>query len=68
MFRIAKRLGIVEEKADYEEVSRALANLFDWEKDNDAISYFWLLAKHICKAKNPRCKECPLKNFCKFKK
>lgn len=66
MFRIAKRLGIVKEKADYEEVSKALANLFDWENDSEAVSYFWLLAKYICRAKNPRCKECPLKDYCKF--
>ena len=66
MFRIAKRLGVVEEKAGYEEVSKALANLFDWENDSNAVSYFWLLAKYICRAKNPRCKECPLKNYCKF--
>jgi len=66
MFRIAKRLGIVEEKAGYEKVSKALANLFDWENDSNAISYFWLLAKYICRAKKPRCKECPLRNYCKF--
>ena len=71
MRRIAIRLGIADERASYKEVQEALSNIFPWddmpkEKEDKIAGLFWLLAKHTCRAINPKCKECILKNHCKF--
>lgn len=69
MFRIAYRLGLVEDNASYEEVQRCLTSFFSWrdipdgEKDRVA-QLFWFLARHTCSARNPRCGECPLADIC----
>jgi endonuclease-3 len=71
MKRIAVRLGIADKKADYEEIQNALKNIFPWEdipeeKQDRVAALFWLLAKYTCRARNPKCNECILKEMCKF--
>ena len=71
MRRIAIRLGIVDEKATYEEIQNALIKLFPWDSiknEERTLSLFWLMAKHICNAKKPKCNECILKENCKWYK
>lgn len=71
MRRIAIRLGIVDEKATYEEIQNALIKLFPWDSiknEERTLSLFWLMAKHICNAKKPKCNECIFKENCKWYK
>ncbi len=66
--RIAYRWGLVPKPKDkYEIVSRALAEFFgenvDYERAHKLIIAF---GREYCKARNPRCSECPLRDCCPF--
>jgi endonuclease-3 len=69
MRRIAIRLGLVKENASYQEVQEALTRFFPWEsipkqKEERIVGLFWMLAKHTCTARKPKCKECMLAGIC----
>lgn len=70
MMRIAKRLGLAREKASYQEIQRALKDFLPLEslteEEQERLSgLFWLMAKHTCDAKKPKCLDCPLSGICK---
>ncbi len=70
MARIAKRLVLVDEKADYEEIQQKLNGFFPWDRipremEERVVGLFWLLAKHTCSARKPCCDECILNEICK---
>ncbi len=62
--RIAKRWGLVRGNATYDEVSRALLEYFGPEKAEEAHRLLIALGRQYCRAKNPRCSECPLRGLC----
>ncbi len=62
IMRVAKRLGWAS--GSYEKVSKTLARIFEG-KELEAHMYLILLGRRICKSRNPRCDECPLKDICK---
>ena len=65
--RVAKRLGIVSNKASYEDIRRAYLQLFKSVENLDlAHRYIIALGRIWCKAKNPKCKDCPIKEFCEY--
>lgn len=68
MRRIAIRMGLVDENAEYEEIQKKLSNIFPWKKikgrEEEILGLFWLLAKYTCNAIKPRCKECVLASIC----
>jgi len=71
MRRIAIRLGIATEKAEYGEIQKALIKIFPWdnippEREGRILALFWLMAKHTCNAVKPRCLECILREKCDF--
>ncbi len=66
MDRIAKRLGLVKKNAKYEETQEALKRFIPREYRERTAGLLWLLAKHTCKPKNPRCQECVLVSICKY--
>lgn len=66
MDRIAKRLGLVEPNAKYEEIQMALNNFIPWDKGERVGGLLWLLAKYTCRAQRPRCYECPLIELCEY--
>jgi endonuclease-3 len=69
MRRIAKRLGLVDEKASYSEIQKALKEFLPLEEDDERIwSLFWFLAKYTCNSRKPKCEECILNNICKYYK
>ena len=69
MMRIAKRLGIVNERASYEEIQRGLMDFLPLDVGGDRLAgLFWLLAKYTCDAKKPKCPECILKDLCNYSK
>jgi len=64
MDRLAKRIGLVEPGAGYDETQRALISFIPEDIRERTSGLLWLLAKHTCKAGRPRCAECPLIGLC----
>lgn len=64
--RIAKRWGLVGEKAGYDETSRALLEFFGPDRSEEAHRLLIALGREYCKARNPRCAECPLRDVCPY--
>ncbi len=62
--RIAARWGLADPHASYEEVSRALLEYFGPERADEAHRLLIAFGRRFCRARNPRCKECPLRSFC----
>ena len=65
--RIAWRWGLVDSpRAPYERVSRALAEYFkghDYERAHKLLISF---GRRYCRARQPRCGECPLRECCPY--
>lgn len=63
VFRLANRLKLAEGKTPLE-VELGLQKIIPREKWADA--HHWLIwhGREICKARNPKCSECPLKKVC----
>ncbi len=68
MDRIAKRLGLVKQNAKYDETQKALKKFIPSKYRERSAGLLWLLAKHTCKPKNPKCHECVLLSICKNSK
>lgn len=64
--RITKRIGLVGQDAGYDEVQKALMGFIPTERRDRAAGLIWLLAKHTCRAQNPRCHECPIIKICGY--
>lgn len=66
--RIAKRLGLVEKRAKYEEIRMALESFVPPEER--ALFHLALIAfgRKKCKARRPACTECRLKDYCEHYK
>lgn len=65
---IAKRLGIVEPNAKYDEIQKAFNRLIPPKRRMRGHVMLIMLGKDYCKARNPRCLECPLKGICAYAK
>lgn len=67
--RVPKRIGIVDKKANVEEVKKTLESLFPKNKWYLINIGFVSFGKEICKPINPLCikdkKNCPFSSFCK---
>ncbi|MCE4612033.1 MAG: endonuclease III [Desulfurococcales archaeon] len=62
--RIARRWGLVRDKAGYEETSRALLQFFGEGRSEEAHRLLIALGRTYCRARNPLCSECPVKDLC----
>jgi len=67
IMRISKRLGLVREKAGYEEIRKTIENLLPKKSEVMLEMHLALirLGREICKAKKPKCDVCPLNNICR---
>jgi endonuclease III len=64
VFRITNRIGLVKEKTP-EKTEKELKEKIPkklWKQTN---RLFVILGQNICFARNPRCNECPINNYCK---
>ncbi|MEM1640404.1 MAG: endonuclease III [Acidilobaceae archaeon] len=61
--RITLRWGLVERR-DYKEVSRSLLECFGAELSDEAHRLLIALGRTYCKARSPRCRECPVREHC----
>jgi endonuclease III len=66
MDRLANRLGLVRERAKYEETQKALKEFIPAKYRERTAGLLWLLAKHTCKPGKPRCGECTLASICRY--
>ena len=70
IFRVAKRLGLIDAKTTIEEAHETLTGMMISSKIRGLIYEFHLgIIEHgrrTCKAQNPRCGFCVLYNMCKF--
>lgn len=62
--RTSKRLGLVEPKANYEEVRITLEKLYPPELYLDIHLLLISLGRSFCKAAKPLCERCPLRRLC----
>ena len=62
--RIAKRWGLVGDKAGYDEISRALLEFFGEGVSEEAHRLLIALGRTYCRARNPLCRECPVSDVC----
>lgn len=64
--RISRRLGIVSPKAGYEEIRAVLMKAIP--KDEYLHAHLALIAfgRTYCKARKPRCPDCPLRDICDY--
>lgn len=65
--RISKRLGFAKKSDSVLTVEKKLMKAVDKEKWNRAHHQFIFFGRYFCKAKNPNCKECKIKDLCKEK-
>ena len=64
--RIAKRLGVVNEKAEYEEIRKTLEELIPAEKRLNIHLSMIAFGRKICKAPKPLCYRCRITRYCKW--
>lgn len=63
--RIARRLKLVVEGADYEEIRGFFEGVLAHSQRRKVHLLLIELGRNICRAKNPRCQICPIKEYCK---
>jgi len=64
--RISQRLGIASQSDDYEALSSKYREALDPSKYLEVHLALIQFGRDICRAKNPKCNICPLKNMCRY--
>ena len=65
--RVSKRLGIAKENDDVLVIEKKLNKKFPKDKLCRLHHQMVLFGRYYCKAKNPECNNCKLKDICKYK-
>jgi len=65
--RVVERIGIVDKNTKYEEIQKALGKILPIKQRLRGHELLIRLGRDFCKAKNPLCKNCPIKLICKRK-
>ena len=68
IFRIMRRLGIANEKDDYESLRAKLESEIPPAQRTKTHLILIEFGRRICRARNPKCEECPIKEYCKVRK
>ena len=68
IFRIMRRLGIADEKDDYESLRAKLESEIPPAQRTKTHLILIEFGRRICRARNPKCEECPIKGYCKVRK
>lgn len=64
IYRVTKRLGLVDGKASVEATHKVMERLVDEDKYFPFHILLIRLGREYCRARNPLCKECPLSSLC----
>ncbi len=67
IFRVANRTGLAKGKTPLE-VEKRLVRMTPDEFKKDAHHWLILHGRYVCKARKPLCYECPIIEYCEFKK
>ena len=67
IFRVSNRTGIAKGKTPLE-VEKRLVRLTPDEFKKDAHHWLILHGRYVCKARKPLCGECPIVDWCEFRK
>jgi len=62
--RVSKRLGFAAPNADYEEIRDCLQKLYNPKDYFEVHILLIMLGRRYCKARNPKCQECPVNRLC----
>ena len=65
--RVAKRIPLVDKQAKYDEIQKTLKRIFKPKQQKRAHELLIRLGRDFCRARNPKCKLCPLSKICKKK-
>lgn len=65
VMRVSKRIGFADASSSYEDVRSKLMELFPREKYLETHLLLILLGRRYCRARNPSCSDCPIKEHCK---
>lgn len=65
--RVSKRLGIAKENDDVLTIEKKLNKKFSKDKLCRLHHQMVLFGRYYCKAMNPKCSNCKLKDICKYK-
>jgi len=68
IFRIMKRLGIATEIDDYESLRAKLESEIPPVQRMKAHLILIEFGRRICRSRNPKCEECPIKGYCRVGK
>ena len=68
IFRIMKRLGIATEIDDYESLRAKLESEIPPVQRMKAHLILIEFGRRICRSRNPKCEECPIKRYCRVGK
>ncbi|MGN0191412.1 MAG: endonuclease III domain-containing protein, partial [Candidatus Cryptobacteroides sp.] len=63
VFRVSRRIGL-SEGGTVEAVCRDLTLHIPEDKRADAHHWLLLHGRYVCTARNPKCTECPVRDFC----
>ena len=66
VFRVARRIGLVRNANTPLSVEKQLSEHVPESKMRNAHHWLILHGRYICKARNPLCEECGLKNLCNY--
>ena len=67
IFRVSNRTGIAPGKTPLE-VEKRLVRLTPEEFRKDAHHWLILHGRYVCKARKPLCRECPIEEWCEYRK
>jgi endonuclease-3 len=67
LFRLGNRLGIAKGKNPLEVENNYLKIIPKWAI-KDAHHWLILHGRYVCKARNPQCEQCSIRDFCEFYK
>lgn len=65
VFRVSNRLGIVD-ASNVLDTEKQLMQVLPQDTWADSHHYILLHGRYVCKSQNPNCKECSVKQFCKY--
>ncbi len=66
IYRVTRRLGLIDVKASYEEAQRCLTAATPQEAIKEFHVHLILHGRQVCTARKPRCCVCALRRLCKY--